>query len=95
MDWETLNQEKGDSKLVDLLVSYGDAFPLKDADGNEVIGGRVGSCESRKQKWDWDTLPSTAGTSSSMRTDHVRKAYNVNNNKVFRLLSTMLELCMQ
>ncbi|XP_041098949.1 deleted in lung and esophageal cancer protein 1-like [Polyodon spathula] len=70
MDWETLNQEKGDSKLVDLLVSYGDAFPLKDADGNEVIGGRVGSCESRKQKWDWDTLPSTAGTSSSsMRTD--------------------------
>ncbi|XP_033914981.3 deleted in lung and esophageal cancer protein 1 isoform X1 [Acipenser ruthenus] len=70
MDWETLNQEKGDSKLVDLLVSYGDAFPLKDADGNEVIGGRVGSCESRKQKWDWDTLPSTAGTSSSMRTDH-------------------------
>ncbi|MGH0157499.1 UNVERIFIED_CONTAM: hypothetical protein FKN15_041590 [Acipenser sinensis] len=70
MDWETLNQEKGDSKLVDLLVLYGDAFPLKDADRNEVIGGRVGSCESRKQKWDWDTLPSTAGTSSSMRTDH-------------------------
>ncbi|MGH0139692.1 UNVERIFIED_CONTAM: hypothetical protein FKN15_042979 [Acipenser sinensis] len=70
MDWETLNQEKGDLKLVDLLVSYGDAFPLKEADGNEVIGGRVGSCESRKQKWDWDTLPSTAGTSSSMRTDH-------------------------
>nr|XP_055038196.1 deleted in lung and esophageal cancer protein 1 isoform X1 [Misgurnus anguillicaudatus] len=38
MDWVTYNLEAGDSKLIDLLVACGEAFPLKDADGNEVVG---------------------------------------------------------
>ncbi|XP_062982585.1 deleted in lung and esophageal cancer protein 1 [Elgaria multicarinata webbii] len=36
MDWESYNQDKDDDKLVDLLVFYGDPFPIKDLDGNEV-----------------------------------------------------------
>ncbi|KAF3703629.1 Deleted in lung and esophageal cancer protein 1 Deleted in lung cancer protein 1 [Channa argus] len=37
MDWETYNVDQNDRKLVDVVVAYGDAFPVKDADGNEVI----------------------------------------------------------
>ncbi|KAM9839708.1 deleted in lung and esophageal cancer protein 1 [Aulostomus maculatus] len=39
LDWETYNIDQNDRKLVDVLVVYGDAFPLKDADGNELLSG--------------------------------------------------------
>uniref|UniRef100_A0A3Q3AEI5 DLEC1 cilia and flagella associated protein n=1 Tax=Kryptolebias marmoratus TaxID=37003 RepID=A0A3Q3AEI5_KRYMA len=42
MDWETYNTDQNDRKLVDVLVSYGEHFPLKDADGNELLGGAPG-----------------------------------------------------
>ncbi|XP_029979404.1 deleted in lung and esophageal cancer protein 1 isoform X2 [Sphaeramia orbicularis] len=38
MDWETYNVDKNDRKLVDVVVAFGDAFPVKDADGNETGG---------------------------------------------------------
>ncbi|KAG5851028.1 hypothetical protein ANANG_G00088660 [Anguilla anguilla] len=69
MDWETYNQEMGDQKLVDLVVCYGDAFPLKDADGNEVLGGRRGSSESITPRWDWRDTPCSSGTSSSLSSE--------------------------
>ncbi|KAM4719080.1 deleted in lung and esophageal cancer protein 1 [Anableps anableps] len=39
MDWETYNVEENDTKLVDVVVKYGEHFPLKDADGNELRSG--------------------------------------------------------
>lgn len=41
MDWETYNIDPNDRKLVDVLVAYGDAFPVKDADGNEMLSGAI------------------------------------------------------
>ncbi|XP_047205106.1 deleted in lung and esophageal cancer protein 1 isoform X3 [Girardinichthys multiradiatus] len=39
VDWETFNIEENDHKLVDVVVTYGDHIPLKDADGNELLSG--------------------------------------------------------
>ena len=41
VDWETYNIDQNDCKLVDVVVAYGDAFPLKDADGNDVLSGAL------------------------------------------------------
>ena len=37
LDWQTFNIDYSDQQLLDFVVSYGDEFPLKDADGNEVV----------------------------------------------------------
>ncbi|XP_061522302.1 deleted in lung and esophageal cancer protein 1 isoform X1 [Phycodurus eques] len=34
LDWETYNVVPNDRKLVDIVMSYGESFPLKDANGN-------------------------------------------------------------
>uniref|UniRef100_H3B754 DLEC1 cilia and flagella associated protein n=1 Tax=Latimeria chalumnae TaxID=7897 RepID=H3B754_LATCH len=65
LDWETYNIEDGDLQLLDLLVSYGEPFPLKDADGNEIIGSSVSDYENEDQTSDWNKIPSTPGTFSS------------------------------
>ncbi|KAJ8279540.1 hypothetical protein COCON_G00066060 [Conger conger] len=70
MDWETYNQEMGDKKLVDFVVCYGDAFPLKDVDGNEVLGGRRGSSESITPTWGWRHSPYFSEMSSSLSSDN-------------------------
>uniref|UniRef100_W5MU66 DLEC1 cilia and flagella associated protein n=1 Tax=Lepisosteus oculatus TaxID=7918 RepID=W5MU66_LEPOC len=67
VDWETFNKEKGDVKLVDLVVSCGEAFPLKDVDGNEVLGGYVGPSGSRERRRDWDRISSTGETTSTVK----------------------------
>lgn len=41
MDWETYNIEPNDHKPLDVVVVFGDAFPVKDADGNEVMSGAL------------------------------------------------------
>ncbi|XP_029955542.1 deleted in lung and esophageal cancer protein 1 isoform X2 [Salarias fasciatus] len=52
VDWETYNIEPNDCKLLDVVVSYGDAFPLKDADGNETLSGALGlSGENVQSGW--------------------------------------------
>ncbi|KAI7792764.1 putative deleted in lung and esophageal cancer protein 1, partial [Triplophysa rosa] len=66
MDWVTYNLEVGDSKLVDLLVACGEPFPLKDSDGNEVVG--LDSCVMFLSTWDESQTPSRENTSSSIRT---------------------------
>ncbi|XP_008306151.1 deleted in lung and esophageal cancer protein 1 isoform X2 [Cynoglossus semilaevis] len=37
VDWEIYNIDPLSTKVLDVLVTYGEAFPLKDADGNEVM----------------------------------------------------------
>ncbi|OPJ85244.1 deleted in lung and esophageal cancer protein 1 [Patagioenas fasciata monilis] len=36
LDWQTYNEDKDNTKLVDLLLFFGDPFPLKDMDENET-----------------------------------------------------------
>lgn len=67
MDWLTYNKEAEDKKLVDLIVAYGEPFPLKDADGNEVAGG-LDSSVVFQPPWGRRHTPSTESSSSSLRT---------------------------
>uniref|UniRef100_A0A4W5KQY8 Uncharacterized protein n=1 Tax=Hucho hucho TaxID=62062 RepID=A0A4W5KQY8_9TELE len=70
MDWESYNVDQEDRKLLDVVVAYGDAFPLKDADGNEVVGGGAMSNDT-PPTWDQSHTPSTEGTSSSLKSKSV------------------------
>ncbi|XP_042366373.1 deleted in lung and esophageal cancer protein 1 [Plectropomus leopardus] len=68
MDWETYNIEQNDHQLVDFLVAYGDAFPLKDADGNEVLSGAFRVSDGSVQTpWERNRTPDSDGTSSSLQ----------------------------
>ncbi|KAM8823094.1 deleted in lung and esophageal cancer protein 1 isoform 2-T2 [Spinachia spinachia] len=62
LDWETYNIDPNDNKLVDLVVAYGDAFPVKDADGNELSSGAF-SVQTARQR---NTTLGSEGTSSSV-----------------------------
>ncbi|KAM5157372.1 deleted in lung and esophageal cancer protein 1 [Mantella aurantiaca] len=66
LDWETYNREEDSSKLVDLLMLYGDPFPLKDIDGNEIVDSSLDIPESSSSSQDWDKIPSTSGSPSSV-----------------------------
>ncbi|XP_066498604.1 deleted in lung and esophageal cancer protein 1 isoform X3 [Hoplias malabaricus] len=66
MDWLTYNKETEDRKWIDLIVAYGEAFPLKDADGNEVVMG-LDSNLVFPAPWDQSHTPSSDRTSSSLR----------------------------
>uniref|UniRef100_A0A8C4SEY7 DLEC1 cilia and flagella associated protein n=1 Tax=Erpetoichthys calabaricus TaxID=27687 RepID=A0A8C4SEY7_ERPCA len=76
LDWQTFNQERGDMKLLDLLISFGEPFPRKDVDGNEIIGGDLDSVECENPSWDWNKLPSTTDTNSSRNADSVSNYEN-------------------
>ncbi|XP_054479162.1 deleted in lung and esophageal cancer protein 1 [Anoplopoma fimbria] len=67
MDWETYNIDPNDHKLVDLVVAYGDAFPVKDADGNEMLSEALRISGGNVQpSWMRNTTPGSGGTSSSL-----------------------------
>ncbi|KAK9527708.1 hypothetical protein VZT92_014247 [Zoarces viviparus] len=67
MDWETYNIDQNDHQLVDVVVAYGDAFPVKDADGNEVLSGALGTSGGNVQTaWERNTTRGSEGTSSSL-----------------------------
>nr|XP_020458002.1 deleted in lung and esophageal cancer protein 1 isoform X2 [Monopterus albus] len=68
MDWETYNIDQNDRKLVDLVVVYGDAFPLKDIDGNEVMSGALRLSDGNIQRtWERNQTPSSEGTTASLQ----------------------------
>ncbi|XP_028289337.1 deleted in lung and esophageal cancer protein 1 [Parambassis ranga] len=65
VDWETYNIDRNDRKLLDLVVAFGGAFPLKDADGNEVVRLPEGNaCTSWRNT---DTPPSSESSHSSLQ----------------------------
>nr|XP_033787629.1 deleted in lung and esophageal cancer protein 1 isoform X2 [Geotrypetes seraphini] len=66
IDWEMYNQDEDDTKLLDLLVFYGDPFPLKDIDGNEIIKCSSYSSESEDSDISWDRIPSSTESRSSL-----------------------------
>ncbi|KAJ8276983.1 hypothetical protein GJAV_G00070100 [Gymnothorax javanicus] len=59
----------GEKKLVDLVVCYGDAFPRKDADGNEILGRRWGTSENVMPSWDWKHSSCSSTGSSFLSSD--------------------------
>lgn len=65
VDWETYNLAQNDRKLVDVLVSYGEHFPLKDADGNEVFSEALRLFN--KIKWERTHTPVSDGPCSSLQ----------------------------
>lgn len=67
LDWLTYNKETEDRKLIDLLVAYGEPFPLKDVDGNMFVGG-PNSHMAFLPRLDQSQTPSTDGSSSSVST---------------------------
>ncbi|KAA8580728.1 hypothetical protein FQN60_013686, partial [Etheostoma spectabile] len=68
MDWETYNIDQNDRKLVDVVVAYGDAFPVKDADGNEVLSGTMSiSGGDIQTAWERNKTPGFEGTSDSLQ----------------------------
>ncbi|XP_023263678.1 deleted in lung and esophageal cancer protein 1 [Seriola lalandi dorsalis] len=68
MDWETYNIDQNDRKLVDVVVAYGDAFPVKDADGNEMMSGAIRLPDGNIQPaWERTHTPGSDGTSTSLQ----------------------------
>lgn len=68
MDWETYNVDPNDRQLVDVVVTYGDAFPLKDADGNEVLGGALRISDGNIQTaWESNETSGSEGTGASLQ----------------------------
>uniref|UniRef100_A0A8C3G8Z5 DLEC1 cilia and flagella associated protein n=2 Tax=Cyclopterus lumpus TaxID=8103 RepID=A0A8C3G8Z5_CYCLU len=67
LDWETYNIDQNDHKLVDVVVAYGDTFPVKDADGNEVLNGALRiSGGSAQTAWEGNKTSGSEGTSSPL-----------------------------
>ncbi|XP_048474162.1 deleted in lung and esophageal cancer protein 1 [Rhincodon typus] len=64
LDWETYNRVNDDLQLVDLIISYGQQFPLKDESGNEIMGTSIAPSES-VHSYDWDAIPNSLESSSS------------------------------
>ncbi|XP_039645855.1 deleted in lung and esophageal cancer protein 1 isoform X1 [Perca fluviatilis] len=68
MDWETYNIDQNDRKLVDVVVAYGDPFPVKDADGNEVLSGAIRiSGRDIQTAWERNKTPCSEGKSDSLK----------------------------
>ncbi|XP_069559633.1 deleted in lung and esophageal cancer protein 1 [Brachyistius frenatus] len=66
VDWEIYNIDDNDQKLVDVVVSCGDSFPLKDVDGNEVLSGALRLSDANIQRaWKKTYNQGSEGTSFS------------------------------
>uniref|UniRef100_A0A669CMZ0 DLEC1 cilia and flagella associated protein n=1 Tax=Oreochromis niloticus TaxID=8128 RepID=A0A669CMZ0_ORENI len=67
LDWETYNVDQNDCKLLDLVVAFGDAFPLKDADGNEVLSSALRLSSLNETAWEKTRTTDSEGTSASLQ----------------------------
>lgn len=86
IDWETYNVDQDERKLVDVVVAYGDAFPIKDVDGNEVMSGAMLLPDGNSQTaWNREGAGQTVSIcSTDTQTDTVF-FYNVASGKFFWL----------
>lgn len=71
LDWETYNVDQNDCKLLDLVVAFGDAFPLKDADGNEVLSSALRLSSLNETAWEKTRTTDSEGTSASLQSSTV------------------------
>ncbi|XP_078681945.1 deleted in lung and esophageal cancer protein 1-like isoform X2 [Branchiostoma floridae x Branchiostoma belcheri] len=61
LDWQSYNHRQQDPQLLDLMVSYGQDFPLRDAHGEEIIPPEVK--ESPRRPFE---TPDTLGTTPAL-----------------------------
>lgn len=87
VDWETYNIEENDHQLVDVVVTYGDHFPLKDADGNE-LPSEAFRILSEGVPAERETNQTIASEETSM--SHQRVAVSMSNNKTQSVFGTSL-----
>ena len=40
LDWQVFNMNKSDNQLLDMVVNFGDIFPLLDSQGNQLQPGK-------------------------------------------------------
>ncbi|XP_007555739.1 deleted in lung and esophageal cancer protein 1 [Poecilia formosa] len=66
VDWEIYNIEENDHKLIELVMTYGDHFPLKDDDGNELLKGTF-SVFNEDDPTEWEKNRTLVGTSVSLQ----------------------------
>ncbi|XP_056008414.1 deleted in lung and esophageal cancer protein 1-like isoform X2 [Ostrea edulis] len=72
LDWNIFNVEKDDKKTVDLIVTYGEAFPRLDNTGKEIVPPWEVPVPVRRQPSDF--LPNSPSTSAgSTRTQYSTK----------------------
>ncbi|XP_039900319.1 deleted in lung and esophageal cancer protein 1 isoform X2 [Simochromis diagramma] len=67
LDWETYNVDQNDGKLLDFVVVFGDAFPLKDADGNEVLSSALRLSSFNETAWEKTRTTVSEETSASLQ----------------------------
>lgn len=70
VDWEIYNIDPLSTKVLDVLVTYGEAFPLKDADGNEVMAEALSFSDGDVQT-PWQRNSDYERTSFSRQTQSV------------------------
>lgn len=80
MDWETYNIDQNDHKLVDVVVTYGDAFPVKDADGNEVMSGALLLSDGNSQRAQ-ERNPTPCSEATSVFLQHMTVSLTPQHNK--------------
>uniref|UniRef100_A0A4W3GG86 Deleted in lung and esophageal cancer protein 1 Ig-like domain-containing protein n=1 Tax=Callorhinchus milii TaxID=7868 RepID=A0A4W3GG86_CALMI len=61
LDWEMYNRGLPDLHLLDLFVSYGEKFPLKDVEGNEFIARKPPEIKPVHQV-DWNAIPNNSSS---------------------------------
>lgn len=85
VDWEIYNIDENDHTLIELVNTYGDHFPLKDDDGNELLKGtfRVFN-ENDPTEWEKNQTPTLVGTSMSLQSGTV----SISNSRIQILLGT-------
>ncbi|NXF86071.1 DLEC1 protein, partial [Eubucco bourcierii] len=71
LDWQIYNQEQDDKKLVDLLMFFGDPFPLQDMDENETASTGSTSESKIMLKLDQAAVPCGRIHPASQTTDEV------------------------
>ncbi|XP_054893916.1 deleted in lung and esophageal cancer protein 1 [Poeciliopsis prolifica] len=70
VDWEIYNIDENDHKLIELVMTYGEHFPLKDDDGNELVKGTFTVFnENDPTEWEKNQTPTLVGTSKSLQSD--------------------------
>uniref|UniRef100_A0A3B3UR75 DLEC1 cilia and flagella associated protein n=1 Tax=Poecilia latipinna TaxID=48699 RepID=A0A3B3UR75_9TELE len=70
VDWEVYNIEENDHKLIELVMTYGDHFPLKDDDGNELLKGTF-SVFNEEDPTEWEKNQTLMGTSVNLQSGTV------------------------
>ncbi|XP_062970663.1 deleted in lung and esophageal cancer protein 1 [Cynocephalus volans] len=87
LDWETYVPEDREDRLLELLVSYGPPFPLRDQAGNELMCPET----SESSFFLWSPGPSNASESSHGDAPSVEGSPSASNRAPEKIISVILQ----